>query len=670
MDTKTSRALCVLHHGFLSARFQRALLAHAPQTIERSLKKHALTTACTVHTAPHHLVIILDNIALHTTLKSKDLKGPFVDEGPQALADFLAHTQASRTNVHTKTLPHGECYFVHQPPQQVSTWPLVQEALMDALQAPFHKRMYWWENSSFLWARPIHGYSAFWGNAPQTLPLPERIPALKALPGHGIMHPEPIPLDPTKDPRETFRARSIILCHKERIHNVKTQLKNLKNLQPLSPHLIEDLAFSAQNPTLVICPINPKYASLDTAVTQHIIEAKMYAIPLHKNGTITHFATVVDQDASCMDQEAIIKGFCSVCHAALEDALFFMKKDTTTPLDSYAPALNKRLIHEDIGTLGEHIARLTSIVENGTTFGHNAQTIQQALSLMKCDLETLMVHEYPTLQGRIGTLYAHKQNIPEAVANAIYEHYLPLGPTSPIPPSDIGAICAFLDKTLTLVSFISVGRRPTSSKDPFGVRRLALGLIRIAEHYPWTGSFRTLITQCTNTLQQNNNQEQEDVTEFLKQFLQDRTIHYARATYPSTIISAACTTVFAQDWNIHKAFTLMRALHTHPHTATITQAYKRALHLAPIATTAPTITPTQAPDAALSHALSAHTHTEDFTTTLNNLHALSLVVEDFCNKTLIACEDQGLRKLREHMLQTFCTFCNNLAHFSALIETT
>ena len=667
MDTKTNRALCLFHHGFLSARFQRALLTHAPQALERSLKKHGLCASSTVYTTPHHLVMIVDNVPAHITLTSKVMKGPFVHEGPQALENFLSHIEASRENVHTKTLPQGECYFAHAPPQKTSTWPLVQEAVIDALHAPFHKRMYWWEQGSFLWARPIHGYTAFWNNHPQQLPLPERIPALHALPGHHVTHPAPFPCDPSQDPREIFRTQGIILCHKERVQCVKEHLESLGDLSPLSSQLIEDIALGVQYPTLITCPIDTKYADLDTTVVQHIIEQKLCAIALQNNGAITHFATIVDHSDSNVDKDAISQGFRNVCHAALEDALFFMNKDTLLPLESYAPSLDKRLIHEDIGTLGGHIQRLVGIVENGTHFGHDATAIIHAIKLMKCDIETLMVHEYPSLQGHIGTLYARKHRIQETVAQAIYEHYLPLGPASPIPSSDIGAICAFLDKTLSLVSFISVGRKPTSSKDPFGVRRLALGLIRIAQHYPWTGSLHTLIVHCINSLQ--HQKHQDDIIVFLHQFLQDRIVHYARTTYPLPLIKAACQKTFTETWDIHHTFSLMQALHTHPHTATTIQTYKRAFHLAPHAPLAPTVEPTESLDTKLTTALKAYTHSSDLAACMDHLHTLALTVEEFCDKTFIATEDTGLRHLRQSMLRQFCGFCDKIADFSALIDT-
>lgn len=666
MATKTSRALCVFHHGFLSARFQRTLLTHVPLAVERSLQKNALSASCTVHTAPHHLVITIDNIASHITLKSKDMKGPFVQEGPQALEDFLTHIRASKDSVIVKTLPQGECYFSHQPPQQSSAWPLVQEAIMDALQAPFHKRMYWWEQGSFLWARPIHSYAAFWDNQPQNLPLPERIPARTLVPGHHVMHPDATPFCPQTDPLQTFREKSIILCHKERTQIVKQQLHNLKDLTPLSTHLIEDAALSVQYPALVLCPIDPKYTSIDTTVMQHIIEEKLHAIALCTGQTITHFATIVDQDLTQADTNAIQKGFCNVCHAALEDALFFMQKDTSSPLESYASALDKRLIHKDIGTVGTHIARLTHIVQGGAHFGQEPQTILHAIQLMKCDLETLMVHEYPSLQGHIGTLYARTLRAPEPVAQAIYEHYLPLGPTSPIPSSAIGAICAFLDKTLTLVSFISVGRYPTSSKDPFGIRRMTLGLIRIAQHCPWTASFRALIIECINALEQQRNQDV--IITFLNKFLQDRIVHYARATYPLPLIKAACQITFSKTWDIHHTFALMQALHTHPHTASTIQTYKRAYHLAPDAPPAPTIEPKDTLDAKLATALKAYTHTSDLSVCLGRLHVLALIVEEFCDKTFIATQDEGLRHLRQSMLRQFCALCDQVVDFSALIE--
>ena len=341
-----------------------------------------------------------------------------------------------------------------------------------------------------------------------------------------------------------------------------------------------------------------------------------------------------------------------------------MEKDLETPLISHQKFLQTRIIHEKIGSLAEHITRLTKLVDQGFVFEQDPSTIKDVLAIMKCDIETLMVHEYPSLQGYIGTLYAHKQSLKPTTAVAIQEHYLPLGPKSPMPASPLGASCALLDKLLTLVTFIAVDRKPSSSKDPFGVRRMALGIIRILEAYPWNISLHAFITACTRV---SECEEQKDsILAFLHTFFRERIAHYAKTKYPLPVIHAATHKAFETTWDIRHAFKIMETLHTCTHLPALIQAYKRASNLAGSSSDYTLYTPEASYDKDLYKALNTYTHTSDMKECLNRLCALSQAIESFCDQAFVASDNPQERTLRQSMLTYACTLYNRIAHFNAL----
>jgi len=667
-NLKTTSTTLILHHGLLSARFQRALQAHAPNTIKRIVSKLSITPNVHINTTPYYTVITVDNIPTTITTPSKKLKGPMVSEGTEALTQFLNHVSMERADAFTIDVPQGPCYFVQQKPQEQSLWPTLQTAFMEAIQAPFHKRMYWRTEERFLWARPIHAYCVFWDQQPQTLPFPAYIPMKTTFPGHPILDPQEYALPPDTDIPTWFERHHIILSHHNRnqkIAHAMDQAKN-QNLEPIATINHEDLALNTQYPSVLIGTIDERYAALGTPIVQHILQEKLSAIPMGANNTITHFAIVIDNAVDTTAAHSIIQGFQRVMDASLNDAIFFIEKDQSTPLLHHTRALQQRMIHNDIGSTADHTQRLCSLVRQGFHCEQNVNTLCQTIELLKCDLETLMVHEYPALQGIMGTQYAIKQGISPDVAQAIQEHYLPIGPTSPLPNSPLGAACAFLDKICTLVSFIGVGRRPTSSKDPFAIRRLTLGIIRIAKHHPWTHQLRTLISQYCQEM--GWAQKQADILEFLQPFLQDRILHYAKSLYPAPIIAAATNHIFAHQWDIHNAFQIMHTLHTSPHTATIAQTYKRAANLTtPSAEYDPNYTPTSDLDNNVLTSLQQFTPARSLEHTLPQLSTLSSTLESFCDNTLIDARTPQEKSFRQALLAHFCRIVNQHFDCKALI---
>ncbi|MCY4414084.1 MAG: glycine--tRNA ligase subunit beta [Alphaproteobacteria bacterium] len=666
----TQTATIIIEHGLLSERFQRTLAEHIPTHLKRLLAKNSLEFGqISVFTTPHNLVIRITQCPTEIIIKQKKLKGPSVKEGEEALNEFIKTTNCSRDSLIQKDLPHGSFWFADQKESAQSTWPILADALVNTIvTVPFHKRMHWIPNNPFTWARPILSYTALWGQVHQTLALPKAIPYDKSVSGNHITHPTRTEIT-RKDIEEHYEQQGVILSSTKRLEFLEKQISKILIKEQLTvpshaKHLLEKHAFNTQKPYMVLSPIHCDFRKVDTHILQHIITEKVHGIPLihHKTEQLTHFAVITNYPLSPSLEHNIIAGFTGVLNAALNDGLFFMDKDTEKPLEEYSAHLKKKIMHIDLGSVWDHVDRLKACVESGYTLGERTQSLTEALSLMKCDMETQMVHEYAALQGYIGHLYAIKQKHSFEVCEAIKEHLLPLGPHSPTPSSRLGAACALLDKIGMLTSSVSVGRTPTSSKDPFGLRRLALGIIRILDKHDIHISLHRIAETYIDLL--GFTKKKDDILRFLHTFLQSRLAQFAKPYYPHTIIEASLHHPSFADLDIMRSLTLIRTLAQHPQTPSIIQAYKRAHNMQCKNAPSAHFSPKNPADIAFEQSLDSHKESDDLSAKIDAIALVADHIETFCNSTLIESANPEERAWRKHMLYKSCVLLEKTASFS------
>ena len=644
-------AIILLEHASLSTRFQQALQDHIPQSIAKPLTKHNISADIVIQTSPSHTLILIKNLPSFYTIPSRTLRGPFEHEGAQALNDFLASHNTSQDQAFQKSLPQGLCWFINTPSTQTPLWPLLAQTISTCLlNTPFHKRMYW-SQDKVLWARPLLSYQALFQSQNQKLPLPSYIECKPLLTSSAI--------DLAK---EIESALNITICPKKRLEETKLHIKKLCEQHHITPAYSEQTLLeettNTSRPSVALTPLPEIAHELPPFVLQHVIQNKAKALLFkNKDQAFSHFATIVDKKHNTNILENTLKGFTSVISAYLEDAIFFMRKDVSQPLQSYTDHLKTRLIHQQLGSVFEHISRLDHLAN---TFFPQEKELPQALALMKCDLETLMVHEYPDLQGLAGSLYAQKQNLEPNVCLAIAHHYKPLGPTDGLPESRLGALCALIDKVGTISNFCSIGYRPTSSKDPLGFRRIILGIIRIVQSFQLDINLQEMFLSCLQKLLDKKEFALNDELAFIEEFTHNRFLTFMNNNHNPSIVLAVTKHPSFQNLNIFQTTQKIEALSQHPDLTSLTQGFKRALTFA-----APNIqTNTSVSDPP----------SQDISTALNSTHYdltaltnLAQHIHKFCDNHMVKSEQDDINTHRQILFFKCLEAFNSFAHFESLL---
>ncbi|MEH3157835.1 MAG: glycine--tRNA ligase subunit beta [Sphingomonas taxi] len=476
---------------------------------------------------PRRLALIARGLPAETQAVSEELKGPKTAAPPQALDGFLRKTGLTREQL---TERDGVFYAVTEKPGR-ATAAVLAEAIPAIVRAfPWPKSMRWGAAStsteSLRWVRPLHGIVALFGEALVEVEV-AGIRSGVATYGHRFHHPGAITIGSAADYVEKLRACHVIVDQDERRALIRERATALAAEASLT--LVEDEGLVAENAGLTEWPV-PLLGRFDAdflSVPPEVIQLtarvnQKYFVCRDAAGALAN-AFVCTANIEASDGGAkIVEGNRKVLAARLSDARFFYETDLKTPLEEQAAKLSNIVFHERLGTVADKVDRVAKLarwlVEEGIVGGSNPSTAtnasvtpaqagvsgdgagqeprktpasagvadladmaERAARLAKADLVTGMVGEFPELQGLMGGYYAAAQGEAQAVAEAIRDHYKPVGQGDAVPTAPVTVAVSLADKLDTLTSFFAIGELPTGSKDPFALRRAALGVILLIE---------------------------------------------------------------------------------------------------------------------------------------------------------------------------------------------
>lgn len=440
------------------------------------------------YATPRRLVLIARDLPAETAAVSEEIKGPRATAPEQALDGFLRKTGLTRDMLVERD---GVLYAVIDKPGR-ATAALLAEAIPAIIRAfPWPKAMRWGAASqsteSLRWVRPLHGIVALFGDAVVPCEI-AGVTSGSATLGHRFHHPGVITIGSASDYVEKLRACHVIVDQDERRAIIRERATALAAAAGLE--LIEDEGLVAENAGLTEWPV-PLLGRFDAAfldVPPEVIQLtarvnQKYFVCRDAAGNLAN-AFVCTANIDAADGGAkIVEGNRKVLAARLSDARFFYETDLKVPLDDQARKLEKIVFHDKIGTLAEKVDRVAKLArwlaEQGMVRGADPNLAERAARLAKADLVTGMVGEFPELQGLIGGYYARAQGEPIEVAAAIRDHYKPVGQGDIVPTAPVTVAVALADKLDTLSLFFLNGMPPSGSKDPFALRRAALGVLEL-----------------------------------------------------------------------------------------------------------------------------------------------------------------------------------------------
>ena len=445
---------------------------------------------------PRRLALHIAGLPARQPDVSEERKGPRVGAPETAIQGFLKSAGLASLEEATieKDPKKGEFYVAILHKTGAQTIDILVDVLSSVIKTfPWPKSMRWGaasaQSDSLRWVRPLHSIVATFGpetETPEIIPVSiGHIQAAATTYGHRFMSPAPISVKRFEDYALLLERAKVVLDAARRRDIILHDAKDLAFAQGLEliedPALLEEVAGLVEWPVTLMGKFDESFLAIPQEVIRTTIRVNQKCFVLRKTdgAMANHFILVSNIEAS--DGGAtIIAGNERVIAARLSDAKFFYETDLKIKLDDRLAKLDHIIFHEKLGTQGQRIGRIAKGArELAPIVGADPDLAQRAAMLCKADLVSEMVGEFPELQGLMGRYYARAQGEDAAVAQACEDHYKPQGPNDRIPTQPVSIAVALADKLDTLTGFWSIDEKPTGSKDPYALRRAALGVIRI-----------------------------------------------------------------------------------------------------------------------------------------------------------------------------------------------
>ena len=487
----------------IPARMQRKAAGDLRQRVTNALVDAGLTyEGAKEYWTPRRLVLDIRGLTARSADIREERKGPRTDAPQQAIDGFLRGTGLSSIDEATvQTDPKKGSFYVAviaRPGRDAKD--IIAEALPSIIREfPWPKSMRWGEASrepgSLRWVRPLQSIVCTFGpetEEPEVIPFEvDGLVAGNVTRGHRFMAPDAFTVKRFDDYAAKLEAAKVVLDAERRKEIIATDAGNLAFAQGFElvadEGLLEEVSGLVEWPVVLMGEFEEAYLALPDEVTRLTIRENQKCFVLKARGSeklVNRFMLVSNVIPSDGGKE-IARGNGKVVRARLSDARFFWESDlqlakSANGFDKWIGNLDTVTFHAKLGSQGERVKRIVELAgELAEITGADVEKAKRAAFLAKADLQSAMVFEFPELQGRMGRLYAEAAGENDAVALAIEEHYKPLGPTDDVPSNPVSVPVALADKLDTLVGFWAIDEKPTGSKDPYALRRAALGVIRL-----------------------------------------------------------------------------------------------------------------------------------------------------------------------------------------------
>ncbi|WP_320177499.1 glycine--tRNA ligase subunit beta [Roseovarius pacificus] len=441
---------------------------------------------------PRRLTLAVEGLLAESPTIKEERKGPRVDAPEKAIEGFLRGAGVSRDDLEVRDEKKGQVYFatITKPGRPADA--IVAEVLEGVIRNfPWPKSMRW-GSGSLRWVRPLHSILCILtDDAGEARVVDLDVDGIKAgntTEGHRFMGDGRFAVTSFEDYEARLKRAKVILDPKERADHIWQDATNQAFAAGLE--VVEDQGLLAEVSGLVEWPvvllgrIDDEFLELPPEVLQTSMKEhqKFFSVRNPKSGRIESFVTVANIETA--DHGAtILAGNQKVLSARLSDAKFFWENDlrvARSGMDAWIEQLGNVTFERQLGTQAARIVRIASLAQEiAPEVGAKPDLAGQAARVAKADLSSEMVYEFPELQGLMGRYYAEAAGLPAEVAAACEEHYAPLGPSDDVPTAPVSVSVALADKLDTLTGFWAIDEKPTGSKDPFALRRAALGVIRI-----------------------------------------------------------------------------------------------------------------------------------------------------------------------------------------------
>ena len=476
----------------IPARFQRRAAEDLKKAVTDGMVEAGLTyESARAFVTPRRLALSVTGVPARSPDTREEKKGPRVGSPQQAIDGFLKAAGLSSIDQATiETDPKKGEFYVARIDKKGADAETILSALLPRVISGFQwAKSMQWGRGGLAWVRPLRAVTATFGtenDEPAVVPFQSNaVVSGQVTYGHRFLAPEPIRVKRFDDYVTALEKAKVVLDldrRKEIIHNDAAHLAFAQGLSVIHDEgLLEEVAGLVEWPVVMMGEFDAAFLEVPEEVIIATIRANQKCFCLRDaEGKLANRFILTANTVAEDGGKQIIAGNERVIRARLSDARFFYTQDLATPLEQGIPKLKESVFHARLGSQYERVERLVKLAaEIAPQVGADVEQTRRAALLAKADLTTGMVGEFPELQGVMGRYYALAQGEPGAVANAIADHYRPLGPTDYVPAEPVSIAVALADKLDLLTGFWAIDEKPTGSRDPFALRRAALGVIRI-----------------------------------------------------------------------------------------------------------------------------------------------------------------------------------------------
>ncbi|MCE3233230.1 MAG: glycine--tRNA ligase subunit beta [Rickettsiaceae bacterium] len=646
------------------------------------------------YASPRRLAIVIDGLPEVQKDSVTEKRGPRTDAPQPAIDGFLKSSVLSLSDLEKRKEDKGEFYFAVIKKQGRAVGQVLTENLQNVITSYTWAKSMRWNTYNIRWVRPLHNILAIFNG--EVLPIEfGYLKANNKTRGHRFLGGDEFTVKNFADYQQKLRNNSSILDIAERKEIIMREAEKLakENGATLKPDekLLDEVAGLIEWPVPLLGSIEQRFLDVpkEVLITAMRSHQKYFSMTDSKGGLAPYFITVANM-TSPDGGKKIISGNERVLRARLEDAKFFWDNDRKVSLESRAVGLDKIVFHAKIGTVAEKISRMAALASLLCKYvpGSNPAYSERAAKLCKADLLTQMVGEFPELQGLMGGYYATENGEKADVASAIKEHYSPQGPNDTCPSQPTSITVALADKIDTLIGLFAADEKPTGSKDPYALRRAALGVIRIILENNLRLPLKVLLQEAMEKFPAKligDTQKKERIANELLEFLTDRLrVVMKEQSIRHDLINAVASGGHEDD--LHRLVARAKALDSFLKTedgANLSAAYKRATNIVLAEEKKDSAKYAGEPDKSLLQAseeselfkLFSETkpavdeafQNDNFAAAMQQLARLREPVDSFFEKVTVNCEDKAIRKNRLLLLSQFRASLNKVADF-ALIE--
>lgn len=673
----------------LPARYVVPLASALTQGLSEGLAKRGVrATRASTYATPRRIAASLDGVADVQPDQSVDLTGPALSaalKDGQPTPAALGFARKCGVEFSALGQKDGKLHFAKTSPGR-STADLIAEIFEDTLKQMDElvpKRMRWGSGEE-TFVRPVEWLCCLFGQ--EVVPLKRfGLAAGRITYGHRFHAPEPITLASPEAYVASLREARVWADVAARKTEIRRQIEaaalKLGGHARITEDLLDEVTALVELPVAIAGQFEERFLKLPPEVIVATVETNQRYFTVFSDVAHTqltrHFITVSNIESRDVSQ--VITGNERVVRPRLTDALFFFEQDLRQPLVDYAARLDSVTFQKDLGSTGDKVRRVALLAARiARELGEDPATVSRAAELCKGDLVTKVVYEFPEVQGLMGGYYAASSGESEAVARAIREHYLPTQQGTPIPSTRAGQIVSLADKLDTLAGIFAIGQKPTASKDPYALRRAALGLLRICIEGELPLNLSVLLKGALEL--QPAGQRDGKVAGELFEFVVERLRAYlvgqvvdgramAVETFESVRVLGANQPLDLQRRAI--AVHAFGALEAAPNLAAANKRARNILKQAGLVGSAIDATKFEhAAESALFEAMNAlserNAKLTDYTAKLVNLASLRAPVDAFFDGVMVNAENPAVRENRLALLKKFDAMCREVADLSCL----